>query len=116
MLAALATTFGPLPDMTVTASGFGGGAGEMDDLPNCTQVVIGQRVDRPAVGPGQGAVLLETNLDDVTGEQLAHTVAALLDAGAHDAWLAPVVMNSCGTFLRLRYFSTAALVGVPTDP
>ena len=30
--------------------------------------------------------------------------------------LAPVVMNSCGTFFTLRYFSTAAFVGVPTDP
>ena len=30
--------------------------------------------------------------------------------------LAPVVMNSCGTFFWLRYFSTAALVGVPTEP
>jgi uncharacterized protein (DUF111 family) len=36
-------------------------------------------------------VVLEANLDDVTGEVLAHTVAALLAAGAHDAWLAPVV-------------------------
>ena len=75
LLAALSTAFGPLPDMTVTASGFGGGAGEMEDLPNCTQVVIGPRVDRPAVGPGQGA-LLETNLDDVTGEQLGLAMAA----------------------------------------
>jgi uncharacterized protein (DUF111 family) len=93
LLAALATTFGPLPDMTVTASGFGGGAGEMDDLPNCTQVVIGQRVDRPAVGPGQGAVLLETNLDDVTGEQLGLAVAVALEGGAFDAWVSPVTMK-----------------------
>jgi pyridinium-3,5-bisthiocarboxylic acid mononucleotide nickel chelatase len=93
LLAALATTFGPLPDMTVAASGFGGGAGEMDDLPNCTQVVIGQRVRHPAVGPGQGAVLLETNLDDVTGEQLGLAVAATLEAGALDAWVSPVTMK-----------------------
>ena len=66
-----ATAFGPLPDMTVAASGFGGGAGEMDDLPNCTQVVHRPARRRwPSVGPGQPALLLETNLDDVTGEQL----------------------------------------------
>jgi pyridinium-3,5-bisthiocarboxylic acid mononucleotide nickel chelatase len=93
LLAALCTGFGPLPDMTVTASGFGGGATEMADLPNCTQVVIGRRAGAPAVGPGQPALLLETNLDDVTGEQLGHAVAGALDAGALDAWVSPVTMK-----------------------
>ena len=65
----------------------------MDDLPNGTQVVIGQRVDRPDVGPGQGALLLETNLDDVTGEQLGLAIASALDAGALDAWVSPVTMK-----------------------
>ena len=65
LLAALCSSFGPLPAMTITASGFGGGAGEMDDLPNCTQVVIGRQEAQRAAGPGQPAVVLETNLDDV---------------------------------------------------
>jgi uncharacterized protein (DUF111 family) len=37
--------------------------------------------------------LLEANVDDVTGEVLAHAIAALLAAGAHDAWLVPIVMK-----------------------
>jgi uncharacterized protein (TIGR00299 family) protein len=93
LLAALSSTFGPMPDMTIAASGFGGGAGEMEDLPNCTQVVIGRRAGAPPVGPGQPALLLETNLDDVTGEQLGHAVATALDAGALDAWVSPVTMK-----------------------
>jgi uncharacterized protein (TIGR00299 family) protein len=92
LLAALCSSFGPLPAMTITASGFGGGAGEMDDLPNCTQVVIGREA-QPAAGPGQSAVVLETNLDDATGEQLGHAVAVALDAGAFDAWVSPVTMK-----------------------
>jgi uncharacterized protein (DUF111 family) len=42
---------------------------------------------------GQPVSVLEANVDDATGEQLAHAVGALLEAGAHDAWLAPVVMK-----------------------
>ena len=42
LLATLCTSFGPLPPMTITGSGFGGGTAEMDELPNCSQVVIGQ--------------------------------------------------------------------------
>ena len=42
---------------------------------------------------GQPVTLLESNLDDATGEQLAHAIGALIEAGAHDAWLSPVVMK-----------------------
>jgi len=38
-------------------------------------------------------MLLETNLDDVTGEVLAHAVERVLAEGAHDAWITPVVMK-----------------------
>ncbi len=93
ILATLSSAFGPMPDMTITASGFGGGAGEMPDLPNCTQVVIGRRASRERVGSGQPALVLETNLDDVTGEQLGYAVAAALDAGALDAWVSSVTMK-----------------------
>jgi uncharacterized protein (TIGR00299 family) protein len=93
LLAALATGFGPMPAMTVTASGFGAGAGEMDELPNCTQVVIGRREADGAAGPGQPALVLEANLDDVTGEQLGYAIAAALDGGAFDAWASPVTMK-----------------------
>jgi hypothetical protein len=93
LLAALSTAFGPLPDMTVASSGFGGGTGEMEDLPNCTQVVIGRRAAHQVIGPGQGALLLETNLDDVTGEQLGLAVATALEAGAFDAWVSAVTMK-----------------------
>lgn len=92
LLAALVTGWGPLPAMTISATGFGAGSRELPDLPNLTQVVLGTLDDAP-LGEGQPVVLLEANLDDATGETLAHTVAALLDAGAHDAWVTPIVMK-----------------------
>jgi uncharacterized protein (DUF111 family) len=93
LLATLCSGFGPMPEMTITSSGFGGGAGEMENLPNCTQVVVGRRAEPADVGPGQAALVLETNLDDATGEQLGHAVAAALEAGALDAWVTPVTMK-----------------------
>ena len=93
LLAALATGFGPLPPMTVERTGFGAGTREMADLPNCAQVVIGTALPVEAPGDGQPVVLLETNLDDATGEMLAHAVSELLAAGALDAWVTPVVMK-----------------------
>jgi uncharacterized protein (DUF111 family) len=38
-------------------------------------------------------VLLEANVDDATGEVLAHAIGEVLSAGAHDAWITPIVMK-----------------------
>jgi pyridinium-3,5-bisthiocarboxylic acid mononucleotide nickel chelatase len=93
LLAALSTGFGPMPAMVITTSGFGGGASELDELPNCTQVILGQRPAQPDVGAGQAAWVLEANLDDVTGEQLGYAVEMALAEGAFDAWVSPVTMK-----------------------
>lgn len=94
LLAANVVQWGPMPAMTITASGFGAGTADLGDRPNLTQVVLGTRTGPDGDVPnGQPVVLLETNVDDVTGETLAHAVSALLDAGAHDAWLTPIVMK-----------------------
>ena len=91
LLAALATGFGPLPAMTIERTGFGAGTSDMDGIPNVTQVVIGTAI--ASGDEGQPLVLLEANVDDATGETLAHALEALLAAGANDAWLTPVVMK-----------------------
>jgi hypothetical protein len=93
LMATLSTSFGPMPSMVIERSGFGGGAGEIDELPNCTQVVVGTAAATGAVGRGQPSLILETNLDDATGEQLAYALAAALEAGALDAWITPVTMK-----------------------
>src|SRR5205085_8516741 len=42
LLAALAVGYGPLPPMTIGATGFGAGSRDLDGLPNTTQVVLGE--------------------------------------------------------------------------
>ncbi len=94
IVAALASSFGPMPAMEVGGTGFGAGSRDVDDLPNCTQVVLGTTGALPGAGTtGQPIVILEANLDDATGEQLAHALRSLLDGGAHDAWITPVMMK-----------------------
>jgi uncharacterized protein (TIGR00299 family) protein len=99
LLAGLASSYGPLPPMTVAATGFGAGSADIDGLPNMTQVVIGRMSAdaSPATADdasaGQPVVLVEVNVDDATGETLAHAVEAVLSAGANDAWVTPIVMK-----------------------
>ena len=95
LLAATVTGWGPMPQMQVAAAGFGAGTRDLEGLPNLLQVVLGEAM--PAVParpePGQPVTLLEVNVDDATGETLAHATAALLAAGAHDAWITAIVMK-----------------------
>lgn len=91
LLSAIVTGWGPMPGMRIQASGYGAGPFDGDDRPNVTQVVLGAK--HAELVQGQPVTLLEANLDDATGETLAHTMAALIDAGAHDAWVTPIVMR-----------------------
>lgn len=96
LLSAMVSAYGPLPALTVSATGYGAGDRDIDGLPNVVQVVVGEAEESQAAAtphPGQPVTLLEVNVDDATGEVLAHAVAALLEAGAHDAWVTPILMK-----------------------
>jgi uncharacterized protein (TIGR00299 family) protein len=94
LMTALADVFGPMPALVVRSVGYGAGSADIPGRPNVVQVVIGEEssVSR-APDPGQPVQLFETNVDDATGEVIAHTITALLAAGAHDAWATPIVMK-----------------------
>jgi len=93
LMVALADQFGPMPAMNVASVGYGAGTRDIDGRPNVVQVIVGAAIDAPDPGPGQPVQLIECNVDDVTGEVIAHTIDALLRAGAHDAWATPIVMK-----------------------
>jgi uncharacterized protein (DUF111 family) len=91
LLSANVVGWGALPPMTISASGFGAGSRDVDGRVNAVQAIVGAPLD--TLDHGQPVMLFETNVDDATGETLAHTIAALLDAGAHDAWITPTLMK-----------------------
>jgi uncharacterized protein (TIGR00299 family) protein len=94
VLAALATSFGPPPPMNVTAIGCGAGRADPPGRANVVQVIVGETgAATVAPAPGRAAVQLDVNVDDVTGEVIAHTIAVLIDTGAFDAWATPIVMK-----------------------
>lgn len=94
LMTALADEFGPMPAMEVESVGYGAGSLDIQGRPNVVQVVVGHATaPQRDPSPGQPVQLYEANVDDVTGEVIAHTIAALLSAGAHDAWATPIVMK-----------------------
>ena len=104
---ALTDDYGPAPAMTVNASGFGAGDAELPDHPNLLQVLVGDGFDSEITATQ--LMVLETNVDDLSGEYLAHAIAKLLEAGALDAWATPIEMKRSRPAVAL-----SALVD-PTD-
>ena len=89
LIAALATPGGP-PSMTIRSTGFGAGTKDPAFVANLVRVVVGDVDDRPRT---DRVVELACNLDDLSGEIIAHTVDRLLDAGALDVWTVAATMK-----------------------
>jgi len=95
LLAATVTSWGTLPMMRISASGHGAGSRDLDELPNLLRIVVGEPLPAAASRPPDptGAVLFEANIDDLDPRLWPPVLARLLDAGASDAWLTPIVMK-----------------------
>ena len=95
---ALATTlaagFGPMPALRPTATGTGAGTRDPAGRPNVVRLVVGEVEEAPVAGlDTTTAVVLEANVDDLDPRAWPLVLAALLAAGALDAWLTPTLMK-----------------------
>jgi uncharacterized protein (TIGR00299 family) protein len=89
--AAIVTTLARFerPEMTLERVGCGAGSRDIAERPNVLRLWLG----RGAAEGTRPMVLLETNIDDMTGEMLGYALEKLLAGGAADAWLTPVQMK-----------------------
>jgi uncharacterized protein (TIGR00299 family) protein len=98
LLTASATGYGAQPAMSVQAVGVGAGGRDPDTHANVLRLFVGEpaRLVEPvgATDHGRAApLLLETNVDDLDPRLWPNVIAALLGAGASDAWLTPILMK-----------------------
>jgi uncharacterized protein (TIGR00299 family) protein len=96
------------PAMRPERVGWGAGTKDLTDRPNLLRAVLGEATashlgDR--VTHATHAVI-ETNVDDATGELAAHWIETLLAAGALDAWATPITMKKGRPALTLSALTT----------
>jgi len=86
----LASGFGTLPPMKITASGYGAGGHDFPGHANVLRALIGE-----ATTPAEAlsVAVIEANLDDLTPQVLAYAAERLLEAGALDVTLHPIFMK-----------------------
>jgi uncharacterized protein (TIGR00299 family) protein len=86
--AALAESGAHPGDFNITAVGYGAGASEWESVPNVLRIFVGEKT-----GAAGRAVLLETNIDDVSAEIVGSVFDKVLAAGALDVFAIPATMK-----------------------
>ena len=98
LLRAAGCRYGPMPAMRVSGSGYGAGGRDVPGRPNVLPALLGEPAGGEEAAPAGGApagrgetlIMVETTVDDVTGELLGDLPGLLLGAGALDAWITAV--------------------------
>ena len=90
IVSTVAESFGPLPAMRIERIGYGAGTRDLETQANILRLIVGQTDD--TVDSDQ-VWMLETNLDDVSGEVIGHTTGRLMDAGALDVYTTAIQMK-----------------------
>ncbi|WP_457576160.1 nickel pincer cofactor biosynthesis protein LarC [Desulfomarina sp.] len=91
LLKVLADDFGPMPPMTISTTGYGGGSHILPgDQPNLLRLVIGYAEQ---VKECQEVLIIETNLDDWNPETFPFLCEKLFAGKALDVSLTPILMK-----------------------
>ena len=89
--------------MQIRSVGYGAGTRDSDTPPNVVGLWLGDAAEQTGhfhetaetIGAElqTNTVLIETNLDDMTGEELGFATQTLFDLGALDVWMTPIQMK-----------------------
>ncbi len=109
LVRAVASSFTHWPNMRPLAVGLGAGSRDLSDRPNVLRAVLAE----PETPTGRASsektlVVLELNVDDMTGELAAAALVSAQRAGALDAWSTPIGMKKGRPALMLSALARRA--------
>lgn len=110
IVASLVADFGPMPAMKVERIGYGAGSRDLAEQPNILRLFVGQSAEPAASGSLETdqVWVLETNLDDVSGEWIGYATTRLFEAGALDVYTTAVQMKKNRPGVMLSVLCEAA--------
>ncbi len=76
--------------MTIERIGYGAGQRDLPEQPNVLRLIVGQSSDEAAADQ---VWVLETNLDDISGELIGYCITRLWEAGALDVYTTAIQMK-----------------------
>lgn len=95
IISTVCAEYGPLPHMKIERTGYGAGTRQYEKFPNVLRVMLGE--GRAAAGGGDSTVerllMLETNVDDMSPQQLGYVMEQAFAQGALDCYFTSVQMK-----------------------
>lgn len=100
LVTSYATSYGPVPAMTIDRVGYGAGDRDLSNTPNVLRVLIGKSTDQPHT---EHIVVLQCEIDDMNPQLFGMVMERLYAAGALEVYFASVQMkkNRPGTLLTI---------------
>jgi len=90
IISTLSNSFGILPAMKVDRIAYGAGDKDFSDRPNVLRLMIGELA---ANYEEDRSIVIETNIDDMSPQVYDYIIERLMDQGAQDVYLSPIIMK-----------------------
>ncbi len=90
ILGTLSASFGPMPQMKINSIAHGAGGREIPGQPNVLRLMIGDPVTAYSE---DASVVIETNIDDMNPQVYDYLIEKLMQQGAQDVYLTPIIMK-----------------------
>ena len=112
IISSLGSSFGNLPALKVVRVAYGAGDKDFPGHPNVLRLMIGE-----AVSPydEDTSVVIETNIDDMNPQVYDHVIGKLLQQGAQDVYLTPIIMKKGRPAILLSVLSGKSTIDVILD-
>jgi uncharacterized protein (TIGR00299 family) protein len=85
--------FGAFPAMTIQSTGVGAGSRDLQQQANIFRILVGDSWSNNLAGISTLTWIVETNIDDMTGELIGHCVERLWTLSPFDVWITPIQMK-----------------------
>lgn len=108
ILTTLAKSFGPMPAMRIERIGVGAGRRDGQKRANILRLFVGEQVSAEATETDE-VVVIEANLDDVSGQVIGHVYDRLFEAGALDVFTTPIYMKKNRPAVQLTVIASPQL-------
>jgi len=92
---------------TIQAVGYGAGSRDPAGIPNVIRALVVETTGSSGTIPQDTVDILETTIDDVSGEVIAYAITRFMERGARDASALPVIMKKGRPGFLIRVICTS---------
>jgi uncharacterized protein (TIGR00299 family) protein len=92
IISAVCQSFGPVPPMSIEATGYGAGSRNHEKFPNALRVFVGKTEDVTAPAD-ETLLMIETNIDDISPQVVGYVMDRAFELGALDCYVTHTQMK-----------------------